>query len=121
MVADRIPPQLFNLPGISPEATAPNPAAPSVSVIQVDAKIADKTKNLQDKEAEFKTYQAQVEKNLLDVENRKTEILLGKIYQAVQETARIEGVSIVVDKSQILFGQKAVDLTEKVLQRLKNQ
>jgi len=58
---------------------------------------------------------------LLDLESRRSEILLGKIYVGIQDVAREEGISVVVDKNQILFGQKAVDLTDKVLQKLKIQ
>ena len=94
-------------------AAAPDPLA------DMDKKIAEKSAALDKKEADFKDYQARIEKNLLDLESRKTEYLLGKIYAAVQQAAKDEGVSVVVDKSQILFGPKAVDLTQKVLEKLK--
>ena len=69
--------------------------------------------------ADFKEFQSSTEKSLLDLESRKSEILLGKIHKAVQEVARKEGVSVVVDKGSILYGHNAVDLTEKVLRQLK--
>ena len=72
-------------------------------------------------EAAFKAYQARMEKDLIDIESRRSEILLGRIYNAVREVARTEGVSIVVDKNQILFGQASVDLTEKVIKKLEGQ
>lgn len=106
-----------NLPGLAPEASGAGASPSAVSAL--DAKIADKTKLLQQKESEFKSYENQVEKNLVDLESRRTEILLGKIYNAVQQVAHDEGVSVVVDKSQILFGHQAVDLTPKVLDKLK--
>lgn len=86
---------------------------------EMDSKIALKARELAQKEDDFKTYQASAEKNLLDLESRKTEILLGKIHRAVQEVAHKEGVSVVVDKGSILYGHDAVDLTEKVLKYLK--
>ena len=96
----------------------PVPAAPS-ALQELDEKIAQKAKELSRKEADFREFQASTEKNLLDLENRKSEILLGKIHKSVQEIARKEGVSVVVDKSSILYGHNAVDLTEKVLRLLK--
>lgn len=114
---------LPHLPGLAPEpgAWTPPPTSPVAAppLAELERKLSEKTALLESKEAEFRTYQAQVEKNLLDLEERRTEILLGKIYAAVQAVARSEGISIVVDKGQILFGHKAVDLTERVLQRLK--
>lgn len=117
-------PLIINLPGLSPEPIVVQPPAAALaaaaSLSEIDAKLAERGRALSDKEAEFKTYQGQVEKNLLELEDRKTEVLLGKIYHAVQEVAREEGISVVVDRSQILFGHKAMDLTEKVLKKLKS-
>ncbi|MCX5787631.1 MAG: OmpH family outer membrane protein [Elusimicrobia bacterium] len=119
---EKKPIPLANLPGLGPDAFAASPdAAKAVQTLnELESKLAEKSRVLQDKEAEFKTYQAQVEKNLIELEDKRTEILLGKIYHAVQEVAREEGVSVVVDRSQILFGQQAMDLTEKVLKKLKS-
>lgn len=116
-------PGLANLPGLSQEDATVLPAqlsSPSVSGLSsLEAALAEQAEQLKREEDEFRAYQAQVERNLLDLESRKSEILLGKIYAAAQEVARAEGVSVVVDKSQILVGHPALDLTEKVLQRLK--
>ncbi|MFA6029937.1 MAG: OmpH family outer membrane protein [Elusimicrobiota bacterium] len=84
----------------------------------LDAQSDAKRKEIAAKEEEALKHQEQVEKNLLELESRRSEILLGKIYTVVQEVARENGVSVVVDKGQILFGQKTVDLTEKVLKKL---
>ncbi|MCX5797291.1 MAG: OmpH family outer membrane protein [Elusimicrobia bacterium] len=102
---------------------APLAAAPLVStaaaLAALDEKIAQKTREFERKQAQARDEQESAEKNLLDLESRKSEILLGKIYKAVQEVARREGVSVVVDKTGILYGHNAVDLTEKVLKYLK--
>ena len=96
------------------EAASANPA-----IADLDAKIAAKSKELQEKESAFNRYQAEQERNLLDLETRKTSLLLGKIHKAVQEVARREGISVIVDKNSILYGHDAVDLTEKVLKFLR--
>jgi len=100
---------------------APAPAAlPGPSALQeLDAKIARAEAELERMQIESREQQAAAEKNLLDLESRKSEILLGKIYRAVQEVARREGVSVIVDKGAILYGHNAVDLTDKVLKYLK--
>ncbi len=102
----------------TPAAAAPAAALPSALQV-LDDKIAQKTAELSRKETDFREYQAATEKSLLDLESRKSELLLGKIHKAVQEIARKEGVSVVVDKGSILYGHNAVDLTEKVLRHLK--
>ena len=81
-------------------------------------RVADAGWRLADAEKNFAAYQRQVERNLIEIESRRSEILLGKIYKTVREVARQEGVSVVVDKSQILYGQGSVDLTEKVIKQL---
>lgn len=104
-----------------PTSPAPLPGlSSSVSdrLAEVEAQLATKKSELERKEAELREHQAQVEKNLIDIESRRSEILLGRIYAAVQEVAREAGVSVVVDKSQILFGQNTVDLTAKVIKKL---
>ena len=115
-------PLTINLPGMGPPepgSIAPPSAQTAAALADLDKRITDTTRLLNEKQADFEKYQAQVEKNLLDLEGRRTEILLGQIYKAVQEIAQAEGVSVVVDKSQILFGQRGVDLTDRVLKRLK--
>ncbi len=97
----------------------PAPAAHAGALAELAEKLAVKTRELETRERDFKEHQAAAEKNLMDLESRRTEILLGKIHKAVQETARREGISVVVDKGAILFGHEAVDLTEKVLKSLK--
>ncbi|MBI5209503.1 MAG: OmpH family outer membrane protein [Elusimicrobia bacterium] len=108
----------------SPSASQPPtadaaPPAELLALAEVDEKLSRKTADLAQKEEEFKAVQASAEKNLLELESRKTDLLLGKIHRAVQDVARREGISVVVDKTGILYGQDAVDLTEKVLQSLR--
>jgi len=100
-------------------SSAPAPGALNTILTALDEKIAQKTHELERKQAQARDEQEAAEKNLLDLESRKSEILLGKIFKAVQEVARRESVSVVVDKTGILYGHNAVDLTEKVLKYLK--
>ncbi len=99
----------------APAALTPAPAA----TVALDEEIARKTAELARQEGSAREEQAAAEKNLLDLESRRSEILLGKIYRAVQEVAQREGISVVVDKSGIIYGHSAVDLTDKVLKYLR--
>lgn len=87
-------------------------------VKELDAAVAAKEAVLASKQAALGGYQAQVEKDLVNIESKRSELLLGRIYTAVKETAVENGVSVVIDKTAILFGQGSVDLTDKVLKKL---
>ncbi|MBI5596135.1 MAG: OmpH family outer membrane protein [Elusimicrobia bacterium] len=118
----------------APAAAPAQPAGPAPAELQaraerelrerdqrvkdLDAAVAAKQKDIADKESGLVDFQAQLEKNLVDIESKRSEMLLGRIYKAVRETAVENGVSVVIDKSAILFGQGSVDLTAKVLKRL---
>jgi Skp family chaperone for outer membrane proteins len=106
-------------PAATAAAGTPAPSNLNPALVELDARIAVKQKELDSKELAYKSEQSNSEKNLLDLESRKTEILLGKIHRAVQEVAHREGVSVVVDKSSILYGHDAVDLTDKVMKYLR--
>ncbi|MBI4056577.1 MAG: OmpH family outer membrane protein [Elusimicrobia bacterium] len=116
-------PGVGGVPVVSVSSAGPTAGVtvPAINLEDLDYKIAQKTADIKAKEQELRAYQKQVEKDLLDLENRKSQIILGRIYQAVREVAQSEGVSIVIDKKSILYGQTGVDLTEKLLKKLQRQ
>lgn len=108
----------IDLPGVSKVPINRFKFSVSTSVPEIDAAIERKTKELSQKEDELKIFQKQAEKELLEYESRKSELLLGRIYVALKELATKEEVSVVVDKRNILYGQNAVDLTDKLIKKL---
>ena len=92
---------------------------PVSSLVALDDRIARAQNRLVAMEAEFQKFQNSAEKEMGAFENRKTEIILGKIYYALRELSVEESISVVVDKKNILYGQKAVDLTDKLLFKLR--
>jgi Skp family chaperone for outer membrane proteins len=122
---------VFTSTGIA-AAAAMFPAAPAPVVVQApagptpvqrllefDGKIIKLQGDISEKEAALTHEHDSADRGLLDVESRKTDQVLAKIYRAVSEVAHREGVSVVIDKASILYGQNAVDLTDKVLKYLK--
>ena len=93
----------------------------AVKIKDVDARIDVLQRQIVEKDIAFQDYQAKVEADLRVLEKHRVKLLLGKIYDVVQEVAKDEGLSVVEDKKNILFGQDAVDLTDKVLARLKQE
>ncbi|HNW44101.1 MAG TPA: OmpH family outer membrane protein [Elusimicrobiales bacterium] len=108
----------INMPGIGNVPLSRFKFSVSTSVPEIDAAIEKKTAELARSEDNLRAFQKQAERELLEYESHRTEILLGRIYVALKELAVKEAVSVVVDKRNILFGQPAVDLTGKLLERL---
>ena len=108
----------IDMPGITGVPVTHFKFSVSTSVPEIDAVLAKKEAELADKEEALRFFQRQTERELLEYESRKSEILLGRIYVALKELAIKEAVSVIIDKRNILFGQKAVDLTGKLMKKL---
>ncbi|MFA6435226.1 MAG: hypothetical protein WCW52_11075 [Elusimicrobiales bacterium] len=108
----------IDMPGVSKVPVNFFKFSVSTAVPEIDAALAAKETALKQKEESLKLYQHQVEKELLEYESHRSEILLGRIYIALKELAVREEVSVIIDKRNILFGHSAVDLTGKLLKKL---
>ncbi len=108
----------IDMPGIAKVPVSHFKFSVSTSVPEIEAVLLKKEAELKTDEEELRVSQKQAERDLLDYESRKSEILLGRIYVALKELAVKEEVSVIVDKRNILFGQNAVDLTGKLLKKL---
>lgn len=91
----------------------------SFTVSTEPAKIAEEIKSLevkiQNSEEELADFEKKAEMELAEYEEASTRQLLGKIYTALKKLSEQEEISVVVDKRNILYGKKTVDLTEKLL------
>ncbi|OGR90799.1 MAG: hypothetical protein A2V88_02300 [Elusimicrobia bacterium RBG_16_66_12] len=114
-------PVVVSTPSVPVPWSAPTLTAPEISrrLMELDGRIVGLQADLDRKEAELKRERQDADKGLIDVEGRKTDQVLARLYRAIIEVARKEGVSVVVDKTAILYGHPAVDLTDKVLAHLK--
>jgi Skp family chaperone for outer membrane proteins len=110
----------IDMPGVAKVPVSHFNFSVSTSVPEIDAAIEKKTGELAAKEEELRLAQRQSERELLEYEGRRTEILLGRIYVALKELAVKEEVSVIVDKRNILYGQSAVNLTDKLLRKLED-
>ncbi|MDA8132192.1 MAG: OmpH family outer membrane protein [Elusimicrobia bacterium] len=108
----------IDMPGVARVPVSHFKFSVSTSVPEIDAAITGKETDLSRKEESLRQAQKQAERELLDYESRKSELLLGRIYVALKELATKEEVSVVVDKRNILYGQHAVDLTDKLMKKL---
>ena len=108
----------IDMPGVAKVPVAHFKFSVSTSVPEIDLALQKREAELKNREEDLRLSQRLAEKELLDYESRKGELLLGRIYVALKELAIKEEVSVIVDKRSILFGQNAVDLTGKLLKKL---
>jgi len=104
-----------------PEAAPAAPAGPTLAqrLLEMDGRIVALQGDIDRLQRELDRERLGAERTLLDAEGRKTDQVLARLYRAISEVARREGVSVVVDKSATLYGHPAVDLTDKVLKQLR--
>jgi Skp family chaperone for outer membrane proteins len=110
----------IDMPGIAKVPVTHFKFSVSTSVPEIDAALFKKEEDLKAREDELRAFQKQSERELLEYESHRSELLLGRIYTALKELAVKEEVSVIVDKRNILYGQNAVDLTDKLLKKLEN-
>ncbi len=111
----------IDMPGISNVPLDYFKFSVSTSAAVIESVIIKKSAKLKKTRKEIDICQSQAELELLDYENRQTEMILGKIYMILKELAIKEGVSVIIDKRSILFGNFAVDLTDKLLIKLEEE
>lgn len=76
-------------------------------------------KELEEKQAEYEDIRKQAANDLATFESQQSQMILGKIYQALKELANEQQISVVVDKSSVLYGDATIDLTQKLQERVR--
>lgn len=89
-------------------------SSPAVIEVEIE-KVDERINKLKD---EIISLKEKYDRSMADEVNLETDRILVKIYNAIQELSREEKVSVVVDKKSILYGHKAVDLTDKLIKKL---
>ncbi len=104
----------------SPQGVAANPVAvssPSFTQADIEGKKDLLSKQKLDLD-EYKSSTDTAEKNM----NKKIKKnLLGKIYDSVKEVSEEEGLTIVLDSSNVLYDEGMTDITDKVVEKLKKK
>jgi Skp family chaperone for outer membrane proteins len=100
--------------------------AQSEQVEQIKKNIEDKQKNLQQIEQEINTKKQIVKQKQTEIESeiekmkQKTEAeIYAELYKIIKQIAQQEGLNVVIDKSGILYGEPEIDITDKVLKKIK--
>ena len=91
------------------------------SLIDAENNLAQKTAIFNAKNNEYENRKKEVDKELKEFDHNNTLKILGEIYKIIEEIAKEENISIIVDKSNILYGLSGIDLTDKVKERLQGK
>lgn len=81
--------------------------------------MQDMKKQLEQQMGELDDMRKQAETDLAAFQAQQSQIILGKIYQALKDLAQEEQITLIVDKSSILYGDAAIDLTEKLQEKVR--
>jgi len=101
-------------------AASTSTASPKVSTDTLTNKSLPELKNdLQAKEADYVDARKLAEEDLKAFEKQQSQFILGNLYKSLKELADEEQVAIVVDKSSVLYGSSAIDLTDKLLNKVR--
>ncbi len=105
------------LPGLTPEPSAPGMSPAALAAIRES--VRQREDILKEKEASLEQARKEAADALKLLEERRSLQIFGKLYTALVQIADEEGIGLVVDKSSILYGQEAQDLTEKLRRRVR--
>jgi Skp family chaperone for outer membrane proteins len=81
--------------------------------------IPKREKDLAEKETALEQSRADAAKSLKELEETRSLQIMGKLYNALVQLAEENGIGLVVDKSSILYGRPAIDLTGKLNRRIR--
>ena len=95
-----------NAPQILPGIPSPGPS------------LMEKEAELSKKESDLEVYIGTAEEEVRQMEEGKTMTLMARIYKTLEEMAAKEGYSVVVDKENVLYGDKTIDITDNLIWRL---
>ena len=81
--------------------------------------LAELKADLEAKQADYIDARKQAEDDLKSFEKQQSQFILGNLYKALHELADEEQVAVVVDKSTVLYGSSTIDLTDKLLSKVR--
>jgi len=95
---------------VTSDGTTPSPSPGNAGA----SNLQDMKTQLETQILEYEDLRKQAEKDLAVFQSRQSEIILGKIYESLRDLAQEEQLTVIVDKASILYGDTAIDLTDKL-------
>jgi len=101
-------------------AASPAPLSPEAQKV-LQQRIDDNRKTLDRLVYDFKDFRVKAVEDMKTLQTQKTYDIMSKIYAILQNVAREENVTVVMDKAYVLYGEDTVDLTDKLMTALQQQ
>ena len=102
-----------------PTGSSSTATAPPTSSGELSASIAQKERTLAEEESTLDQARKEAAKALTEFERKRAAQIFGKLYKALSQLADERGVDVVMDKTSLLYGQKALDLTNALSRRVR--
>jgi len=80
--------------------------------------LMEKEAQLSKKESDLEVFIGLAEQEIRNMEEGKNMTVMARIYRTLEDISSRQGYSIVLDKSDILYGESAIDITEQLIQKL---
>ncbi len=127
--------QVLQSTGESQGKTSQGTAVDSAKTNDLNDAIKKKEMLMAEKEKGMETVKIDIEKEKAEIsglrkkhkeelekfENKQTEVVMADLYQVIEEVAKEENLSIILDKNNILYGKSAKNVTDKVKRRLQGR
>jgi len=98
----------------------PAPLSPEAQTA-LQKRIETNKKLLERQIVDFKNFRGNALADMKVLQTQKTYDIMSRIYAVLQTLARDEGVTVVMDKAYVLYGEDTVDLSDKLIQRLQEE
>ncbi len=85
---------------------------------QMELRIAEHQRLLERYMTSFRLFRGNAVADMKQLQAEKTYGVMAKIYAILQELARDEGLTVVLDKAYVLYGEDSVDLSDRLIARL---
>jgi len=119
----------------APEVAVKSSAPAQMTIANPEQEIKDKLVLISDKEKGIEALKNEIEKSkaalselrkkdkkeLEALENKQSETVMADLYQVIEEVAKEEDLTVIMDKNNILYGKSAKNVTDKVRQRLRGR
>lgn len=80
--------------------------------------LMGKEAELSKKESELEVFIGLAEQEIRQMEEGKSMTVMARIYRTLEDISSRQGYSVVLDKSDILYGESAIDITDQLIQKL---
>lgn len=108
------------------EFSTPTVQTDTQQLQQLASTIETKQKNLdelnrtiEEKNLQIKQKKQEIETEVVKMKQKSEVLLYAELYKIIQQIAQEEGLNVIINKSGILYGEPDVDITEKVIKKLK--